>query len=765
MSPRRTSPSSSNSRSASPYSPQATRDTTKPKSKKREQFSACGACRMRRVRCDLKDLPVSASGHHPPCSNCKERGLKCVDEFAEVKAVKLLRRGRRLQQVEAVYGKTSADDSSLHAVIPPPTVIPKIRPEFFNSSFFRRFHIQRPILEPVEYRERFSDFINGNPAALSSPAQMISMALVVWAASFGVDEYGREDISENSTDLHQRMETVKEMLQELLYLIDLHGILRKPSWDGVRLLLLVLPLAQEIQAPIDRLVMHEAVLSQVQALCTLAPSLVDTRQGEFIDAAVRARVYFYGHTLDGITSGLRGGRLLLDEDDLLTFKSTLPTRRDSSQAFAIYSIAYRYAAVPLRISDVCREIHTALTGPKARRNEVVNEGTLVYVWNTLDLCWKELEDLRQLVTGDVLDPEDVERYINGWQIFIFECHNVIREALKQRLAPRDSFGPIPGAVRNDVYRLYESARTRCHSVVRSVVGIISRNLGTSFFQFDAALVRDGCFFAGFLLAGELGTQSDVDVCLQALGEMRWVFSKSEERMHTVRMVWESRVARTRAQGHSDPSSPIRDPLDHASTEAFSYTRGEPSRNSLGIPPLTVLTLPSLSGIPSSGPNTGYSEDGKWSSTLSGGSRTTSHHGSISSPHDSPPLSGSGSYISSPPIPSGLKNSLDSPASVMLVGPAQHPITFGRSADVSDSYLYTHYDYSPYGEQSGSSRSHAPNGVDDPSGGASTSPSFHASHYLSETTAFTDTADASGDSFTTTPSENRNDSTYVANFYT
>lgn len=73
-----------------------------------------------RVRCDLKDLPVSKNGHQSQCSNCKERDLKCMyvilavhvarlsycqhhldsDEFAEVKAVKLLRRGRRLQQVE-----------------------------------------------------------------------------------------------------------------------------------------------------------------------------------------------------------------------------------------------------------------------------------------------------------------------------------------------------------------------------------------------------------------------------------------------------------------------------------------------------------------------------------------------------------------------------------------------------------------------------------------------------------------------------------------
>lgn len=33
---------------------------------------------VRRVRCDLKDLPISKAGRHPSCSNCKERGLKCV---------------------------------------------------------------------------------------------------------------------------------------------------------------------------------------------------------------------------------------------------------------------------------------------------------------------------------------------------------------------------------------------------------------------------------------------------------------------------------------------------------------------------------------------------------------------------------------------------------------------------------------------------------------------------------------------------------------
>lgn len=53
-------------------------------------------------------------------------------------------------------------------------------------------------------------------------------------------------------------------------------------------------------------------------------------------------------------------------------------------------------------------------------------------------------------------------------------------------------------------------------------------------------MRDGCFFAGFLLAGEGGSDEDVQTCLQALREMRWAFSKGEEREKTVRMIWESR---------------------------------------------------------------------------------------------------------------------------------------------------------------------------------------------------------------------------------
>ena len=75
--------------------------------------------------------------------------------------------------------------------------------------------------------------------------------------------------------------------------------------------------------------------------------------------------------------------------------------------------------------------------------------------------------------------------------------------------------------REGLGRLHEKAKSRCVSVVREVVKIIQHNLGTSFFQYDASLVRDGCFFAAFLLAGETGSGSDVQACLQALNEMRW----------------------------------------------------------------------------------------------------------------------------------------------------------------------------------------------------------------------------------------------------
>lgn len=73
------------------------------------------------------------------------------DEYADVKHVKLLRRGRRLQQVEQVYGKSPASEtasspsarSSSSDLQPRQSIIPQLKADFFASPFFSRFNMQR----------------------------------------------------------------------------------------------------------------------------------------------------------------------------------------------------------------------------------------------------------------------------------------------------------------------------------------------------------------------------------------------------------------------------------------------------------------------------------------------------------------------------------------------------------------------------------------------------------------------------------------------
>ncbi len=70
------------------------------------------------------------------------------------------------------------------------------------------------------------------------------MVLMAWAVSFGVNEYGEEEPHGGPAAIHQRKERTNEIVLEILYLIDTHSVLRKPSWDGVRVLLLLLPLTE-----------------------------------------------------------------------------------------------------------------------------------------------------------------------------------------------------------------------------------------------------------------------------------------------------------------------------------------------------------------------------------------------------------------------------------------------------------------------------------------------------------------------------------------
>ncbi len=154
-----------------------------------------------------------------------------------------------------------------------------------------------------------------------------------------------------------------------------------------------------------------------------------------------------------------------------------------------------------------------------------------------------------------------------------------------------------------LHQLHAMATRKCVRILPYVLGIIKHHLScdvvdtSGMFKWDAGLVRDGCFFAGFLSAssesntladpddrqqfGSMKQESDaridgslppllarssylpiydaedgVRICLTALSTMRWAFSKSEERRETLRMVWEDGKMRKRTiQSFSHPHTP------------------------------------------------------------------------------------------------------------------------------------------------------------------------------------------------------------------
>jgi hypothetical protein len=143
------------------------------------------------------------------------------------------------------------------------------------------------------------------------------------------------------------------------------------------------------------------------------------------------------------------------------------------------------------------------------------------------------------------------------------------------------------------------------------------------FTWDSGLVRDGCFYAGYLAASTeeailepahdaqsperddrnispspVTADEGVMVCLAVLSSKRWLFSKSDEREETIRMIWEARKAKRHGQGvrYSDLSYDATYP--HASAHPSSRMHDgyqAPSHSVLGTsaPHLDRPNLPML----------------------------------------------------------------------------------------------------------------------------------------------------------------------------
>ncbi len=56
--------------------------------------------------------------------------------------------------------------------------------------------------------------------------------------------------------------------------------------------------------------MQEATLLQARCLCLLSPS-PNPSPADSDGALIRARIFWYAHLQEGITAGMRGGRLIL----------------------------------------------------------------------------------------------------------------------------------------------------------------------------------------------------------------------------------------------------------------------------------------------------------------------------------------------------------------------------------------------------------------------------------------------------------------------
>ena len=101
----------------------------------------------------------------------------------------------------------------------------------------------------------------------------------------------------------------------------------------------------------------------------------------------------------------------------------------------------------------------------------------------------------------------------------------------------ESANEIKASLRRELAKYRDIAASHCENMLNATVKIIKSHNAESFFAYDASLVRDGVFYAGYMLAKANDREEDMEACIKALGEMRWAFCKRATRIQTVRGVY------------------------------------------------------------------------------------------------------------------------------------------------------------------------------------------------------------------------------------
>lgn len=118
---------------------------------------------------------------------------------------------------------------------------------------------------------------------------------------------------------------------------------------------------------------------------------------------------------EGITTGLKGGRLLLDDEDLDTIHDSIHNRAVVLSTSSLQT-SVKFATAPINLALACRLINRALTGPSARRSKVVNGNWVKEAWEALERSWEEFEALKYAPEATTVysTMDDVIRFADGW---------------------------------------------------------------------------------------------------------------------------------------------------------------------------------------------------------------------------------------------------------------------------------------------------------------------------------------------------------------